>query len=65
MILFEMIIISSILASKNLMTISIYVCFGILAFVTLIILIVAPYANIIDNVRLFIHRFLVLLLCGC
>lgn len=62
--LIEMALISSILAIESLMFCSLYVCLGIMVAFSVIFLIVAPYSYTIDNVRLFIHRFLLISVCG-
>lgn len=43
---------------------SLYITLGILSLTTLLILILTPYKYTIDNVRLIIHRFFLLVLCG-
>lgn len=59
-----MISISSILAVESLMSYSLFICLGIMVFFSIVALIIAPYSFTIDNVRLFIHRFFLLCICG-
>jgi hypothetical protein len=46
------------------MSISLYLCLGIMGFVTVLILILCPYKSTIDNIRLFVHRLFMIILCG-
>lgn len=55
---------STILAYENIFEYSLYISLGILTLITAIILIITPYKTTFDNIRLLVHRFLLMTICG-
>lgn len=56
--------VSTVLSVELLFSCSLYISMAIMSTVTVYLLMIAPYNHIYDNIRLIVHRFLLLALCG-
>lgn len=61
--LFEMVSVSIVLAHERLFDYSLYICLGVIVLMTVLTLIIAPYNTTFDNMRLLIHRLLLITVC--
>ena len=61
--MFEFIVIPVLLALESLVDYSLYAVFSISFVVCVFVLAATPYAHKIDNIRLIVHRVLILALC--
>ena len=58
----EIIIISFLLSSLNIIKYSLYIALGISLILTVYVFVITPYSNRLNNIRLMIHRVLLTLL---
>ena len=59
---FEIVSVSAVLTQKSMLDVSLYVSLSILIFTALFKFIMSPYHHALDNARLFIHQFLLILI---
>ena len=59
-----MTILPALLAVEALFDCSLFVVVGILSATTITLLIAAPYGRTLDNIHLFVYRFLLITICG-